>query len=127
MEVIKNLASNIDWLQFMTAVWTIILVPIGKQIYDYLKTKKVDKYADILYEELYKAVIGTYESQVKDIKDNPELWTEEKQAEVREYAKDKAIFGITNSAYKILKTANKDFDEWLDAMVDTVLYEVKHK
>lgn len=127
MEVIKNLVTDIDWIQFMTAVWTIILVPIGKQIYDYLKTKKVDKYADILYEELYKAVIGTYESQVKDIKNNPELWTEEKQIEVQEYAKDKAILGITNSAYKILKAANEDFDDWLDSMIDTVLYEVKHQ
>lgn len=122
----KELINNIDWMALITALWTIVLVPIGKQVYDYLKTKKVDKYAKILYDEVVKAVKALWEAEIKDIKGTDE-WTKEKQWEVREVAKVKAMSAISNSACKMLRIANSDFDEWLDSMIDTALYEVKHQ
>ena len=64
----ETILQNIDWMALLSAIWTIILVPIGKQIYEWLKSKKLDKYATILYDEVVKAVKSVYETTVKDIK-----------------------------------------------------------
>ncbi len=123
----KELLINIDWAALVTAIWTIVCIPIGKQIYDNLKTRKVDKYAKILYEEMVKAVKGVHETEVKDIKNDPELWTGEKQNEVKEIAKEKALQALSNAAYKMLREENADFDNWLESMIGTALYEVKQE
>ena len=67
-----------------------------------------------------------YETTVKDIK-GTEDWTPEKQNEVKELAKTKAIQALSNSAYQILKAANNDFSAWLDSLVGTALYDLKNK
>ena len=121
----ENILQNIDWISLISAIWTIILVPIGKQIYDWLKSKKLDKYADILYEEVVKSVKSVYETTVKNIKGTEE-WTEDKMEEVKEIAKDKAIQALSSIVYKTLKEANSDFEEYLDTLIDTVLYDLKH-
>lgn len=121
----ENIINNIDWITLFTAIWTIILVPIGKQLYEYLKTKRVDKYAKILYQETVNAVKAVYEESVKDIKGTDD-WTEEKQNEVKEIAKIKAIQGLTNASYKLLKEANDDFDSYLESLIETALYDLKH-
>lgn len=126
MDIIKNLVSDIDWAAFIAAIWTIVCVPIGKQVYDYLKTKKLDKYAKILYDEVVKAVKAVWETEVKNIKDNPKIWTKAKQNEVKEIAKLKAVQAISNSAYKMLQEANDDFENWMDSMIETALYDLKH-
>ena len=99
----KEVLYNIDWMQLISAVWTIVLLPVityvGKQI---------------------------NETVVKDIKHNPELWTEERQNEVKELAKDKAVAALTNSMYQVLREANHDFEEYLDSLVGTALYDLKH-
>lgn len=121
----NDILQNIDWLTLLSAIWTIILVPIGKQIYEWLKSKKLDRYGDIFYGEIVKAVKSVYETTVKDIKGTEE-WTEEKQNEVKELAKTKAIYALSTIAYKTLKEANADFDDYLDNLIGTALYDVKH-
>ena len=121
----EEILQNIDWMSLISAIWTIILVPIGKQIYDWLKSKKLDKYASILYDEVVKAVKSIQEVYVKDLK-GTEDWTSEKQEEVKELAKDKAIQALSSIAYKSLKEAHEDFEEYLDSLVGTALYDVKN-
>ena len=71
------------------------------------------------------AVKDVYETIVKDIKGTQD-WTTEKMNEVKEIAKTKAINSLTSSAYQILKTANEDFDEYLDSLIGTALYDLKN-
>lgn len=125
----NEVLENIDIMQLMSAVWTIVLVPIltyvGSQLNEWLKSKKLDKYGAILYDEIVNAVKCVYETEVKDIKGTAD-WTEEKQLAVKELAKTKAIQALSSSAYKCLKEANEDFEEWIDSLVGTALYDVKH-
>lgn len=121
----ENILQNIDWMSLLSAIWTIILVPIGKQIYDYLKSKKLDGYAKILYEEVVKAVKSINQSVVDDIK-GTDGWDDETKERLRELAKDKAIQALSSIAYKTLKEANEDFDEYLDSLVESALFDVKN-
>ena len=110
-------------------MWTVVLLPIityiGTQIANYVKAKQIDKYTDILYQNVSDAVKDVYETVVKDIKGTSE-WTSEKQNEVKTIAKAKALNALSSSAYQILKTANEDFDEYLDSLIGTVLYDLKN-
>ena len=121
----ENILQNIDWMSLLSAIWTIILVPIGKQIYDYLKSKKLDGYAKILYEEVVKAVKSINQSVVDDIK-GTDGWDDETKERLRELAKDKAIQALSSIAYKTLKEANEDFEEYLDSLVESALFDVKN-
>lgn len=122
----KEFLVNLDWMTLLSAIWTVILVPIGTQIYKYLKTKKLDKYALILYREVKNAVKSVYETEVKDIK-GTDAWTEDKMNEVKEIAKQKAIQALNQSVYKCLKEANSDFESYLDSLITTSLYDLKHE
>jgi hypothetical protein len=122
----KEVFQNINWLELLSAIWTIVLVPILTKIYSYFKDKKLDKYVDILYSEVKKAVKSVYETEVKDIKGTAD-WTPEKQAEVKAVAKEKAIQALNTIVYKTLKEANTDFDSYLDSLIGTALYDVKHE
>jgi hypothetical protein len=122
----KEVFQNINWLELLSAIWTIVLVPILTKLYSCLKDKKLDKYADILYAEVKKAVKSVYETEVKDIKGTAD-WTPEKQAEVKAVAKEKAIQALNTIVYKSLKEANSDFDDYLDSLIGTALYDVKHE
>ena len=122
----KEFLVNLDWMTLLSAIWTVILVPIGTQIYKYLKTKKLDKYALILYREVKNAVKSVYETEVKDIK-GTDAWTKDKMNEVKEIAKQKAIQALNQSVYKCLKEANSDFEDYLDSLITTTLYDLKHE
>ena len=122
----KEFLASLDWMTLLSAIWTVILVPIGTQIYKYLKTKKLDKYADILIREVKNAVKCVYETEVKDIKGTSD-WTDEKKQEVCEIAKAKAIQALNKSVYECLKQANSDLDEYLNSLIDTSLYDLKHE
>ena len=122
----KDFLANLDWMTLLSTIWTVILVPIGTQIYKYLKTKKLDKYALILYREVKNAVKSVYETEVKDIK-GTDAWTEDKMNEVKEIAKQKAIQALNQSVYKCLKEANSDFEDYLDSLITTSLYDLKHE
>ena len=121
----ETIMQNIDWMALFTAIWTIILVPIGKELLEYFKSKKLDGYAIILYDEVIKAVKGIQESVVKEIKGTEE-WDDEMKDYVRELAKKKAIQALSTIAYRTLKEANEDFEEYLDGLVDTALFDIKN-
>ncbi len=122
--------KNIDWTQVIYTIWTVVLLPIvtyvGTQAGNYAKAKKIDKYTNILYMNVVDAVKDLYETVVKDIKGTSD-WTAEKQDEVRNIAKVKVINSLTASAYQVLKTANDDFDEYIDSLIGTALYDLKNK
>ena len=126
----NEVLKNIDWTQVIYTIWTIVLLPvityIGTQIGNYAKAKQIDKYTNILYMNVVDAVKDVYETVVKDVKGTTN-WTEEKQSEVKNIAKTKAINSLTASAYQILKTANEDFEEYLDSLIGTALYDLKNK
>ena len=117
-------------MQVISVVWTAVLLPfityVGTQISNYAKSKRIDTYTDILYKNVVSSVKDVYETIVKDMKGSDD-WTEEKKYEVKEIAKTKAIQALSNSAYEILKAANGDFNEYLDGLIGTALYDLKNK
>lgn len=117
--------TNLDWVTLLSAIWTVVLVPIGTQIYKWFESKKIDKYASILYDEVTKAVKSVYETSVKDVK-GTEAWTDEKKNEVKDLAKTKTVQALSTSVYRCLKEANEDFEEYLDSLIGTALYDIKH-
>lgn len=126
----KDVLSSLDWATILGVVWTAIILPIGTKILTtvnkWLEARKLDKYGQILYEEVKKAVKSVYESVVKDIKATDD-WTEEKMVEVRELAKTKILQALPMIIYKTLNEANSDFYDYLDSLIDTALYDEKHK
>src|SRR5574344_1671314 len=102
----KELLQSLDWNTMITTLWTVILLPIltyiANEIRKYAKAKNVDKYTDILQNNVVNAVKDVYEKIIKDIKSTKD-WTKKKQAEVKEIAKQKAIMALSNSAYECLK------------------------
>lgn len=126
----KDVLSSLDWATILGVVWTAIILPIGTKILTtvnkWLEARKLDKYGQILYEEVKKAVKSVYESVVKDIKGTDD-WTEEKMVEVRELAKTKILQALPMIIYKTLNEANGDFYDYLDSLIDTALYDEKHK
>lgn len=125
----NDVFTNIDWTQVIYTIWTVVLLPIityiGTQIGNYAKAKRIDKYTDILYQNVSDAVKDVYETIVKDIKGTSD-WTEEKQCEVKNIAKTKAVQALSSSAYQILKSVNEDFEEYLDSLIGTALYDLKN-
>lgn len=126
----KDVLSSLDWTAILGVIWTAIILPIGTKILTtvnkWLEARKLDKYGQILYEEVKKAVKSVYESVVKDIKGTDE-WTEDKMNEVRELAKTKILQALPTIVYKVLSEANEDFGDYLDSLIDTALYDTKHE
>ena len=123
-----HIITEIDWAQIFSVIWSALLLPLtayaGAQIRAWAKTKQLEQYTDILYQNAAGAVKDVYETIVKDMKGTT-VWTKEKQNEVRELAKAKTVCALTNTAYRCLKAAHEDFDEYLDGMIGTVLYDLK--
>ena len=126
----KDILSSLDWTTILGVIWTAIILPVGTKILTsvnkWLEARKLDKYGQILYEEVKKAVKAVYESVVKDIKGTDE-WTEDKMNEVRELAKTKILQALPTIVYKVLSEANDDFGDYLDSLIDTALYDAKHE
>lgn len=120
--------ANIDWMQFFQAVWTIVLVPIftwvGAEVHAWAKSKKIEKYTDMLYAAVSKVVKEMYQTIVAEIKGTKD-WTPEKQKEILEIAKTKTIAAITADGFKILSVANTDFEDWLTSLIEAELYDLK--
>ena len=129
-QIMKDVLSSLDWATILGVIWTAIILPVGTKILTsvnkWLEARKLDKYGQILYEEVKKAVKSVYESVVKDIKGTDD-WTEEKMVEVRELAKTKILQALPMIIYKTLNEANSDFYDYLDSLIDTALYDEKHK
>lgn len=126
----KDILNSLDWATILGVIWTAIILPIGTKILTsvnrWLEARKLDKYGQILYDEVKKAVKAVYESVVKDIKGTDE-WTEDKMNEVRELAKTKILQALPTIVYKVLSEANDDFGDYLDSLIDTALYDAKHE
>lgn len=124
LEILQNL--DIDWMTVLPAIWTIIFVPIGQQILEYLKSKKLDGYAIILYDEVVKSVKSVNQAVVDDIK-GTEGWDEETKEYVKELCKTKVTQALSTIVYRSLKEANEDFNEYLDNLIETAIYDIKHE
>lgn len=126
----KDILNSLDWATILGVIWTAIILPIGTKILTsvnrWLEARKLDKYGQILYDEVKKAVKAVYESVVKDIKGTDE-WTEDKMNKVRELAKTKILQALPTIVYKVLSEANDDFGDYLDSLIDTALYDAKHE
>lgn len=127
----NELLQTVDWANVVSVIWSIVLLPmityIGSQLADFAKANKLDKYTDILYQNVSDAVKDIYETIVKDIKHDPGVWTAQKQEEVKELAKTKAVHALSSSALQLLKAANTDFDAYLDSLIGSVLYDLKNQ
>ncbi len=125
----KELLMNIDWMELFQAIWTIVLVPVftwvGKEIHDFAKARKIEKYTDMLYDAVSKVVKEMYQTVVNNIKDT-EDWTPERQEEIKEIAKTKVIQAITTDGYKFLRTVNQDFELWLKSLIEAAIFDEKH-
>lgn len=125
----KELLSSLDWNEVIVTIWTVVLLPIltyiGNEIKKYAEAKKIDKYIDILQKNVVSVVKDVYETIVKDIKGTDE-WTDEKKEEIKQIAKNKIIFTLSTSVYEFLKMANADFDEYLDSLIESSLFDLKN-
>lgn len=125
----SEFVQNLDWNEVITTVWTVILVPlltyVAAQVNEWAKSKKIDKYTDILQNNMIIAVKDVYQTIVSNIKGTDE-WTDEKKMEVKEIAKTKAINALSNAAYECLKQANDDFEQYLDSLVESSLFDIKN-
>ena len=125
----KELLSSLDWNEVIITIWTVVLLPIltyiGNEVKKYAEAKKIDKYTDILQKNVVSVVKDVYETIVKDIKGTDE-WTDEKKEEIKQIAKNKIIFTLSTSAYGCLKMANADFEEYLDSLIESSLFDLKN-
>jgi len=124
----KELITNLDYQELISVVWTVIILPIltyvGKELNAWAKSKKIDKYTNILKDNVLEAVKDVQSTYVEQIK-GTEAWTEETKAEALKLAKDKAIYALTDSAYKALKVANQDLEEYIETLIEAKLYDLK--
>lgn len=128
VSIMNEVLKGIDWSQAISTLWTVILLPIityiGTQAANYAKAKKIDKYTDILYQNVVDAVKDVYQAYVENIKGTAD-WDNETKESMKELAKTKTIHALTTSIYQALKTANNDFDEYLDSLIETAIYDLK--
>lgn len=126
----KDVMQSINWYEVISVIWTVVILPlityILNNIRTYTKAKKLDKYVDILYKNVVDSVKDVYETTVKDIKSTSD-WTKDKQEEVKEIAKQKTLNALSTSVHQVLKAANEDFDDYLDSLIGTALYDLKNK
>ena len=120
--------ATVNWKPIFSAIWTVIILPFliwakGK-IAEWAKIRKIEKYTDMLMDSIEIVVKDIQEEIVKGIKGTDE-WTEEKIAEVRQIAINKAIASMTYEGYKILSEANGDFEDWVDSIIRAKLYDLK--
>lgn len=122
--------AAVNWEPILKAVWTVIILPFllwakGK-INDWAKVRKIEKYTNLLMDAADVVVKDLQEEIVKECKGTEE-WTDEKIAEVRQMAINKAIASMTYEGYKLLSEANADFEDWIDSIIRAKLYDLKQK
>ena len=122
--------AAVNWEPILKAIWTLIILPFllwakGK-INDWAKVRKIEKYTNLLMDAADVVVKDLQEEIVKECKGTEE-WTDEKIAEVRQIAINKAIASMTYEGYKLLSEANSDFEDWVDSIIRAKLYDLKQK
>lgn len=124
----NEVLKGIDWMQIISTLWSVVLLPIityiGTQVANYTKAKKIDKYTSILYQNVVDAVKDVYQAYVENIKGTAN-WDDKTKESMKELAKTKTIHALTTSIYQALKAANSDFDEYLDSLIETAIYDLK--
>ena len=125
----SDLLKSLDWMQLIQIISTVVLVPIFgwavKELHDWAKARKIEKYTDMLYAAVAKVVKEMYQTVVNSIKGTAD-WTPEKQAEILEIAKTKIIAAITSDGYDLLLEAHQDFEDWLTSLIEAALYDLKY-
>ena len=127
----SELINTIGWQEIVLALWTAVLLPIlkciGKEITEWSKSKKIDKYTDILIKNAKIAVKDVYQTVVSNIdKNDVTVWNDEVKSEIKEVAKAKTVQGLSNAAYECLKTVNNDFEQYLDSLIESSLFDIKN-
>ena len=122
--------ATVNWEPILSVIWTAIILPFllwakGK-INNWAKVRKIEKYTNLLMDAAEVVVKDLQEEIVKECKGTEE-WTDEKIAEVRQIAINKAIASMTYEGYKLLSEANSDFEEWIDSIIRAKLYDLKQK
>ena len=120
--------ATVNWEPILKVVWTAIILPFllwakGK-VNDWAKVRKIEKYTNLLMDAADVVVKDLQEEIVKECKGTEE-WTDEKIAEVRQIAINKAIASMTYEGYKLLSEANSDFEDWVDSIIRAKLYDLK--
>ena len=122
--------AAVNWEPILKVIWTAIILPFllcakGK-VNDWAKVRKIEKYTNLLMDAADVVVKDLQEEIVKECKGTEE-WTDEKIAEVRQIAINKAIASMTYEGYKLLSEANSDFEDWVDSIIRAKLYDLKQK
>ena len=120
--------AAVNWEPILKVIWTAIILPFllwakGK-VNDWAKVHKIEKYTNLLMDAADVVVKDLQEEIVKECK-GTEKWTDEKIAEVRQIAINKAIASMTYEGYKLLSEANSDFEDWVDSIIRAKLYDLK--
>ena len=120
--------AAVNWEPILKVIWTAIILPFllwakGK-VNDWAKVRKIEKYTNLLMDAADVVVKDLQEEIVKECKGTEE-WTDEKIAEVRQIAINKAIASMTYEGYKLLSEANSDFEDWIDSIIRAKLYDLK--
>ena len=120
--------AAVNWEPILKVVWTAIILPFllwakGK-VNDWAKVRKIEKYTNLLMDAADVVVKDLQEEIVKECKGTEE-WTDEKIAEVRQMAINKAIASMTYEGYKLLSESNSDFEDWVDSIIRAKLYDLK--
>ena len=120
--------AAVNWEPILKVLWTAIILPFllwakGK-VNDWAKVRKIEKYTNLLMDAADVVVKDLQEEIVKECKGTEE-WTDEKIAEVRQIAINKAIASMTYEGYKLLSEANSDFEDWVDSIIRAKLYDLK--
>ena len=122
--------AAVNWEPILKVIWTAIILPfllwVKGKINDWAKVRKIEKYTNLLMDAADVVVKDLQEEIVKECKGTEE-WTDEKIAEVRQIAINKAIASMTYEGYKLLSEANSDFEDWIDSIIRATLYELKQK
>ena len=125
-----EILTSINWEPIFQAIWTAIIVPFllwaKEKISDWAKIRKIEKYTNLEMDAAEVVVKDVQEEIVKNCKGTEE-WTEEKIAEIRQIAINKAIASMTYEGYKLLSEANGDFEDWVDSIIRAKLYDLKQK
>ena len=122
--------AAVNWEPILKVIWTAIILPFllwakGK-VNDWAKVRKIEKYTNLLMDAADVVVKDLQEEIVKECKGTEE-WTDEKIAEVRQIAINKAIASMTYEGYKLLSEANSDIEDWIDSIIRAKLYDLKQK
>lgn len=126
----QEIIQNIDWMQVLAVIWTVIIVPIltyaKKEFDEWVKSKDLNKYSTMLIDAVDSSVKETYETIVKEIKKTDE-WTDERKQEVLEHAKTKIKVALTTEGYSFLDTVYEDLELWITTLIEAKLYDLKHQ